>query len=114
MLEVVRDSDGRAGVTRRSHKGKNTTRFRWEPQSAAHPSTPAGRRYLAATEGAPQKVTLFVRQRRMDSRVHTAPYLCLWLCTYDGHSGAKPMRLDWDLATPMHAWFFQATKVAGE
>lgn len=89
------------------------TRFRWESQSAAHPGTPAGRRYLAATKGAQQKVLLFVRQRRTDSRGQTAPFLCLGSCTYERHSGAKPMRIDWDLDAEMPAWFFQATKVAG-
>ena len=88
-------------------------RFRWETQSAAHPDTPAGRRYLAATKGAEQKVLLFVRQRRTDSRGQTSPFLCLGLCTYAGHSGAKPMQIDWELQEPMPAWFFQATKVAG-
>ncbi len=89
------------------------TRFRWETQSAAHPETPAGRRYLAAKAGAEQKVLLFVRQRRKDSRGHTLPYLCLGLCTYGGHTGAKPMRVDWELDAPMPAWWFQETKVAG-
>ncbi len=89
------------------------TRFRWESQSAAHPLTPAGQRYLAARPGAEQKVLLFVRQRRQDSRGQTMPFLCLGLCTYGGHAGAKPMRIDWELDTPMPAWFFQETKAAG-
>ena len=89
------------------------TRFRWESQSAAHPGTPAGRRYLAAKPGAKQKVLLFVRQRRKDPRGHTLPFLCLGPCTYGGHSGAKPMRIDWELQAPMPAWFFQETKAAG-
>ncbi len=89
------------------------TRFRWESQSAAHAETPAGRRYLAARAGAEQKVVLFVRQRRKDSRGHTLPYLCLGLCTYGGHAGAKPMRIDWELDAAMPAWWFQETKAAG-
>ena len=56
---------------------------------------------------------LFVRQRRKDSRGHTMPFLCLGLCTYGGHAGSKPMRVDWELQTPMPAWFFQETKAAG-
>ncbi len=89
------------------------SRFRWESQSAAHPETPAGRRYVAAKAGAEQKVVLFVRQRRKDSRGHTLPYLCLGLCTYAGHAGAKPMRIDWELDVAMPAWWFQETKAAG-
>jgi hypothetical protein len=88
-------------------------RFRWESQSSAHEATPAGRRYLAAKPGSEQNVLLFVRQRRKDARGETLPYLCLGLCDLDDYRGAKPMRIDWKLHTPMPAWFFQETKLVG-
>ncbi len=87
--------------------------FHWESQSSAHEGTPAGQRYIAATKHTAQNVLLLVRPMRHDARGQTMPYLCLGLCDYAGHTGRKPMRIDWALRVAMPAWFFQQTKGAG-
>jgi superfamily II DNA or RNA helicase len=90
----------------------SATRFHWETVSNCHPGTPVGRRYLRTIRGADEHSLLFVRQRRNDPRGETMPYVFLGEVFYSAHRGARPMQLEWDLARPMPASFFQETKVA--
>lgn len=86
--------------------------FHWESQSNCHPDTPTGRRYLAVGHDPNQHALLFVRQRRTDERGETTPYTLLGPCTYRTHRGARPMQLEWELARPMPAAFYQEVKLA--
>ncbi|MCB9701183.1 MAG: DUF3427 domain-containing protein [Myxococcales bacterium] len=89
------------------------TLFHWESQASAHPGTPSGRRYLGASPGGEQEILLFVRQRRKDERGETRPYLLLGQCELLRWEGERPMKIEWRLRTPMPAWFFEASRVAG-
>ncbi len=88
------------------------SRFHWESQSNCHEATKTGARYLRIRQGADDKAVLFVRQRRKDDRGVTMPYLCLGLCFYERHEGARPMAIEWSLAHPMPAGWYQETKLA--
>ncbi len=87
-------------------------RFHWESQSSCHEDTETGRRYLAVKADGPQQALLFVRQRKSDERGETMPYTLLGPCTYLGHRGARPMQIEWELARPMPAAFYQEVKLA--
>ncbi|MEZ5065907.1 MAG: DUF3427 domain-containing protein [bacterium] len=88
------------------------TRFHWETQSACHPGTPTGRRYLSITRGAIQHALLFVRERRKDPRGETMPYLLLGPAYYQSSRRERPMQIEWELAHAMPASTFQEMKVA--
>ncbi len=88
------------------------TRFHWETQSNCHEGTDTGRRYLRAVRGGPERVLLFVRPRRTDPRGETMPYILLGPVFHWAHQGARPMQIEWELAVPMPAGFFQETKIA--
>ncbi|MBK6517294.1 MAG: DUF3427 domain-containing protein [Polyangiaceae bacterium] len=87
-------------------------RFHWETVGNCHPDTETGRRYLCTVRGADVHSLAFVRRRRTDARGETMPYLFLGEVFYATHRGARPMQLEWELARPMPAGFFQATKIA--
>ena len=87
-------------------------RFHWETVGSCHPGTEVGRRYLRTVRGAEEHGLAFVRQRRTDPRGETMPYVFLGEVFYAAHRGARPMQLEWDLARPMPASFFQTTKIA--
>jgi superfamily II DNA or RNA helicase/HKD family nuclease len=87
-------------------------RFHWETVGNCHPDTEVGRRYLRTVRGADEHGLAFVRQRRTDARGETMPYVFLGEVFYAAHRGARPMQMEWDLARPMPAAFFQVTKIA--
>lgn len=86
--------------------------FHWESQGNCHELTPTGRRYLRIRKGSGQHALLFVRQRRLDDRGETAPYLLLGPVYYRTHRGERPMQIEWELEHPMPARDFQEMKVA--
>jgi superfamily II DNA or RNA helicase len=88
------------------------TRFHWESVGSCHPATPVGRRYLRTVRGAEERGLLFVRPRKTDPRGETMPYVFLGEAFYATHRGARPMQIEWDLARPMPAAFFQEAKLA--
>lgn len=88
------------------------TRFHWETQSTCHEDTPTGRRYLTTTNEAGHQALLFVRQRPNTDRGETMPYVNLGPVIYRGHSGNRPMQIEWDLVHPMPMWLYQETKRA--
>lgn len=90
----------------------SATRFHWETVSYTHPDTETGRRYQRTARGADEHGLAFVRQRKKDARGETMPYVFLGELFYAKHRGAKPMQIEWDLARPMPASFFQETKIA--
>lgn len=85
--------------------------FHWESQSAAHPGTKTGRRYIEHQKRG-GSVVLFVRQSKRDARGFTAPYTCLGLARYVRHEGARPMKILWELEHPMPAELYEEFKVA--
>jgi hypothetical protein len=85
--------------------------FQWESQNGTSSSSPTGRRYVEHV-GRGTRVVLFVRERKRDDRGESMPYLCLGPARYLRHESERPMRILWELESPMPADFFQATKVA--
>lgn len=53
-----------------------------------------------------------MRRRRVDARGETSPYVFLGDARHVAHRGARPMQIEWELARPMPAAFYQETKVA--
>ncbi len=90
----------------------SATRFHWETVTSCHAGTDVGRRYLRTVRGADVHGLAFVRQRKTDARGETMPYVFLGELFYVTHRGARPMQIEWDLARPMPAAFFQETKIA--
>ena len=87
-------------------------RFHWETVGNCHPDTGVARRSSRTVRGAEEHGLAFVRARRTDARGETMPYVFLGEVFYATHRGARPMQMKWDLARPMPAAFFQATKIA--
>ena len=86
-------------------------RFHWESQSTCHEGTPTGRRYLTLGHGEDTGL-LFVRQRQKDDRGVAMPYVNLGPVRYAGHTGARPMQIEWELDEPMPADLYQEAKLA--
>ncbi|MGC9199931.1 MAG: DUF3427 domain-containing protein [Acidobacteriaceae bacterium] len=86
-------------TTRYDDFAVSPTRFHWQSQSTTAEQSPTGRRYI---EQAQTKCTilLFVRPTKKDAFVSLGPV------HYASHSGSCPMSIDWNLAYPMPAWFF--------
>ncbi|MGV9978512.1 DUF3427 domain-containing protein [Micromonospora wenchangensis] len=84
--------------------------FQWESQSTTSESSPTGQRYVHhAARGS--TVHLFVRETRVPDRDLGAPaYLCAGPMTYRQHSGERPMRIVWELATPLPADLYAAAR----
>ena len=55
---------------------------------------------------------LFVRARKNDERGETVPYTLLGRAHDFGHQGERPLRITWELETPMPAGMDQETKLA--
>ena len=86
-------------------------RFHWESQSTCHAETPTGKRYANIGRGE-QSALLFVRERQKDERGAAMAYMNLGAVRYLRHEGERPMRIEWEMARPMPAEFFQAAKLA--
>jgi superfamily II DNA or RNA helicase len=87
------------------------TRFHWETQSVVRADSDTGRRYRNTHPDGWRRL-LFVRQAKTTALGVTAPYLFLGPVTYVTHESEKPMRITWELETPMPASFFNETKIA--
>lgn len=98
--------------TRYNDYAISPVRFHWETVGTCHEGTETARRYLRTTRGADVHGLSFVRQRRTDPRGETMPYVFLGEVFYAIYRGNRPMQMEWDLAHPMPASFFQATKIA--
>jgi hypothetical protein len=84
-------------------------RFQWESQNGTHAGTEVGRRYVEhAARGV--RMILFVRLRPSDARGQAAPFTCLGDVRYLRHEGARPMRIVWELETPMPGWMLEAAR----
>ena len=85
--------------------------FHWQSQSGTHGGTKTGQRYIhhARTD---DRVLLFVRRRRKDTRRETCPYVFLGEADYVEHHGGRPMSITWALRRPMPARLYQSIKVA--
>ncbi|MBW4705055.1 DUF3427 domain-containing protein [Micromonospora sp. RL09-050-HVF-A] len=84
--------------------------FQWESQSTTSELSPTGQRYIHhAARGS--TVHLFVRETRVPDRDLGAPaYLYAGPMTYQHHSGERPMRIVWELATPLPADLYAAAR----
>ena len=87
------------------------TLFHWESQSTTSPGSKTGQRYIHHRRTG-DRVVLFVRERKRDSRGETIPYTCLGYANYVSHESSRPMRITWRLERPMPARFYQEAKVA--
>jgi len=87
------------------------TRFHWESQSVTRADSETGRRYQEHASR-DWRILLFVRQAKRDERGMTMPYLFLGPVCYVSHEAEKPMRIVWELETPMPPDYFREIKVA--
>ena len=58
------------------------------------------------------RILLFVRKTKNDSRGQTAAYTFLGSATYINHEGERPMSITWQLDHPMPAELFDEMKTA--
>lgn len=80
------------------------TRFHWQTQNSAGPTTPAGRRYLESdTNG--WSFQLFVRTDR------NHPYVACGPVRLVDANGDKPMDITWEIENPLSAKLFQQFSV---
>jgi len=78
----------------------SATRFHWESQNKTHDQTPVGKRYVHHAQRG-SEVLFFIRERARDARGETLPFVCVGPATYASHTGARPMRIEWDLHAPL-------------
>jgi superfamily II DNA or RNA helicase/HKD family nuclease len=82
-------------------------RFHWQSQNSTSPESPAGLRYInGASDG--WIFQLFVRE------VKNQPYRALGPVSYESHSGAKPMSIQWRLQEPIPLARFRQYSVLRE
>jgi superfamily II DNA or RNA helicase/HKD family nuclease len=87
------------------------TLFHWESQSTTSPDSATGQRYINH-RSLGERVILFVRRRKRDSRGETNPYTCLGFANLVRHESSRPMKIVWELERAMPAGFYQEAKVA--
>jgi len=85
------------------------SKFHWESQNSASPTTKTGKRHINQSTSL-TKVILFVRMRKTDARGETAPYYCLGYANYKSHESEKPMKIIWKLERPMPGWLYHESK----
>jgi superfamily II DNA or RNA helicase/HKD family nuclease len=86
------------------------TRFHWESQNSAHPTSETGQRYLARSS----TVLLFVREEQRQANGLAAPFVFLGNAKLVECSGQRPMQIVWELETAMPVGMYQrATLAAG-
>jgi superfamily II DNA or RNA helicase/HKD family nuclease len=83
--------------------------FHWESQNSTAVASATGRRYLQHRERGTH-VALFVRESPHDD-LGPAPFLCLGRCSYEEHSGERPIAITWRLLRPMPATTFRSASV---
>lgn len=74
--------------------------FHWQTQNSAAPETPVGKQYLASP-GNGWRFQLFVRASKK------SPYVACGPATLVESTGARPMNITWELATPLPARRFR-------
>jgi superfamily II DNA or RNA helicase/HKD family nuclease len=86
--------------------------FQWESQSTTSAASGTGQRYINhARRGS--TVHLFVREtKEADGALGVPAYLYAGPMTYVRHTNDRPMRIVWQLATPLPADIFHAARVA--
>jgi superfamily II DNA or RNA helicase len=83
--------------------------FQWESQSTIATTSKTGQRYVNGGSS----VHLFLREHKEpDGDLGVPPYLYAGPMTYVSHTGDRPMRIRWRLATPLPADMFHAARVA--
>ncbi|TQM08956.1 DUF3427 domain-containing protein [Pseudonocardia kunmingensis] len=83
--------------------------FHWESQNSTAIASPTGQRYLHHRERNTH-IALFVRESPNDD-LGPAPFLCLGLCSYEEHSGERPIAITWRLRRPMPGETFRSASV---
>jgi hypothetical protein len=83
--------------------------FHWESQNNTAIASESGQRYLNHRERGTH-VALFVREAPTDD-LGPAPFLCLGLCSYEEHSGERPIAITWRLRRPMPGSTFRSASV---
>jgi hypothetical protein len=83
--------------------------FHWESQNSTTVASEPGQRYLHHRERGTH-VALFVRETPTDD-LGPAPFLCLGTCTYDSHTGERPIAITWRLRRPMPGETFRSASV---
>jgi len=111
FVTLEKDDADYSPTTRYEDYPISPTLFHWESQSTTSVESATGRRYLAHRASG-DRILLFVRERRIDSRGVTMPYTCLGYARYVRHESSRPIRITWELERPMPSRFFQEAKVA--
>jgi len=86
------------------------SRFHWQTQNGAGPSTPAGQRYIDSRANGWQYL-LFVRETRDHAFLACGPVV---LASRDDVTGQQPMNITWTLTEPLTAHAFRAFSVIRE
>jgi hypothetical protein len=85
--------------------------FQWESQSTTSTASPTGQRYVNHVQRG-STVHLFLREsKEPDGDMGAPPYLYAGRMEYQRHSGDRPMRIVWQLAHPLPADVFHASRV---
>jgi superfamily II DNA or RNA helicase/HKD family nuclease len=85
--------------------------FQWETQSITTPQSVRGQRNLRHREMGILPL-LFVRERQKDDGRETVAFAFLGPANLVRHEGERPIRIVWELKTPMPADFYREARVA--
>jgi len=86
------------------------SRFHWQTQNGAGPSTPAGRRYIESPANG-WRYLLFVRETRDHAFLACGP---VSIASRDHVTGQQPMNITWTLSEPLTPHAFRAFSVIRE
>ncbi|TVR13124.1 MAG: DUF3427 domain-containing protein [Planctomycetota bacterium] len=107
LLVTLDKSSGFTARTSYHDYAMSPERFHWQTQNGAGPNTTAGQRYLhGAADG--WVFQLFVRE----TKNHL--YRALGPVVYDGHEGAEPMSITWNMKVPIPLNWFRKYSVLRE
>ncbi|MEP6754067.1 MAG: DUF3427 domain-containing protein [Chthonomonadales bacterium] len=81
------------------------SRFHWESQNATHTESPVGQRYINHAKIG-TNVILFVRETKYDNGI-TSPYFCCGPADFVSYTSDRPMKIIWELRTPLPYRVFQ-------
>ncbi len=100
-------------TTMYADRAVSPTLFQWESQNATSADRGAGHRYVHHEELG-SSIHLFFREtKEADGDLGAPPYLYAGPATYVGHSGDRPMRIQWRLHHALPADVFHAARIAG-
>lgn len=107
---TIDKTDGRYSPTTLYNDRAVTERlFQWESQSTLGVATPTAERYLNHREQG-SSVHLFIRESKRDEGWGAPPYLYAGPMTYVSHERDRPIRIAWQLDSPLPGDVFHYAK----